>query len=356
MRFFRRGPKEGQSRQLPSSMVAEEFGEINVAKTKDKLTVDFTILMEPTGATAEGWQTGVAIDASGSMKPVFGKGLIPGPKGNPPQYILQEYMKKGWMQFINHQGQQIPILSEAAEYDLVNQGYFDWSKNDLEPMAREFTAYLADNLDEDGGTTVIYWACGDRGDQVEVIGDLTVDDCRNQAFVGPRTVQFGNFTMLAPAMQYFVDRYRDAKRGMYIFITDGEINDLTQVKQLTTQLCKDIEAGRRNSVKCVLIGVGDAINADQMEELDDLETGTKIDIWDHKIAKEMRSMKEIFAELADANKIVADTARIYDEQGNVVHNCADGLHAKETFTMPASSRFFELEVAGRRIRQSVVLP
>jgi hypothetical protein len=355
MRFFRRGPQEGQSRQLPSSMVAAEFGEINVAKSRDKIAVDFTILMEPTGASAEGWQTGVAIDASGSMKGVFGKGLVPGRKGNPPQYVLQQYMQKGWMQLVPHQGQVVPILTEAAENDLVSNGYFTWSKNELEPMAREVTAYLAETLDEDGGTTVIYWACGD-GNQIEVVGDLTKDDCKHHTFVGPNSVAFGTGTMLAPAVKYFVDRFRDAKRGMYVFITDGELNDLPQVKQLTTQLCKDIAAGRRNSVKCVLIGMGDAINGDQMEELDDLETGTNIDIWDHKIAKEMRSMKEIFAELADENKIVADTARVYDEQGNVVLNCADGLHAKERFTMPAASRFFELEVAGRRIRQSVVLP
>jgi hypothetical protein len=34
-----------------------------------------------------------------------------------------------------------------------------------------------------------------------------------------------------------------------------------------------------------LVGIGDAINESQMEELDDLESGTDVDIWDHKIAK-----------------------------------------------------------------------
>jgi hypothetical protein len=38
----------------------------------------------------------------------------------------------------------------------------------------------------------------------------------------------------------------------------------------------------------VLIGVGRDVSEYQMRELDDLDTGTDIDLWDHKIASEMR--------------------------------------------------------------------
>ncbi len=37
------------SHQLPSSMVAREFGEVNVRRTKQAAEVTFTILMEPQG-------------------------------------------------------------------------------------------------------------------------------------------------------------------------------------------------------------------------------------------------------------------------------------------------------------------
>lgn len=92
---------------------------------------------------------------------------------------------------------------------------------------------------------------------------------------------------------------------MYIFITDGYIDDLETVKQYTTQLAKDIAAGKRKLIKCILIGVGKAVDEKQMIELDDLDTGTEIDIWDHKVADDMRELTEIFAELVEENQIVA---------------------------------------------------
>ena len=105
----------------------------------------------------------------------------------------------------------------------------------------------------------------------------------------------------------------------------------------------------------MLIGVGEEIDESQMEELDDLETGTDVDVWDHKIAKEMRSLVEIFAEVVSEHKIVAPTATIYDAGGAVAVNFADGLPAKVTFTMPKTSTHFELEVGERRIKQTVVV-
>lgn len=295
--FGKNKATEVKRHQLPSDVVCKEFGEVDVRKLPDKTEVWFTILMEPQGAEAEGWQTGVALDASRSMSSAF-------------------------------------------------------SKNEIEPLAQRITAYLASNLDADGGTTVIYWACG-NGKQIEVIGDLTEEDCKTASFAGPSKTKFGASTYLMPAVRYFVDRFKDATRGMYIFITDGRLDDLNEVKRYTKQLAKRIAVGERNPLKCVLIGVGDKIDEDQMEELDDLETGTDVDIWDHKIAKEMRALLEIFAEVVSESQIVAPTATIYDDSGNVVQRFTDGLPAKVAFSMPASSKAFELEVGSRRVRQTV---
>src|SRR5262249_15263747 len=148
-------------------------------------------------------------------------------------------------------------------------------------------------------------------------------------------------------------RFRAARRGMYLFLTDGRIDDLGAVKGYTRQLCEDIHAKRRNMIKCVLIGVGDQIDERQMEELDDLESGTNIDIWDYKIASEMRDVVEIFAEVVNENTIVAPTARILDAGGKLIRQFTDGLPARVSFTMPATSPWFELEVGGERVRQPV---
>ena len=337
------------SKQLPSNIVAKEFGEVNVARGKETTEITFTILMEPTGA--EGWQTGVAVDASGSMQGVYGKGLDDGPKGSPPQSLMQKYQKQGWLQIVEHQGQQYPIFSDEAKTDMVQKGHFVWSKNEIEPLVRRVTGYLAANLDADGGTTVIYWACGSDGDELEEIGDLTAEDCGHAKIAGPQKVSFGGATQLTPAVRYFADRFKDATNGIYIFITDGELNDLPEVKRYTIQLCKEIAAKRRNPLKCVLIGIGENINEDQMEQLDDLDSGTNVDLWDHKIAKDMRAIVEIFAEVVSENQIVAPSARIFDDKGQVVKNFSDGLPAKVTFTLSNNSKSFELEVAGQKIRQ-----
>ena len=352
-KLFKPG-EESKSHQLPSTMVSKEFGEVNIRRLKDgSHEVVFTILMETAG---EGWQTGLAIDASGSMGDVFGKGLEEGPKGNPPEALVREYLQKGWLKFIQHQGQNIPMLSEGAKADLVQRGYFVWSKNQIEPLARRMTSYLASKLDSDGGTTVIYWACGDGG-QIEEVGDLTVDDCETASFIGPVKVSFGNSTKLTPAMRYFVERFADAPMGMYIFITDGELHDLQDVKQYTVRLCKEIAAGKHNPVKCVLIGIGTEINESQMEELDDLESGTDVDIWDHKIAREMRSLVEIFAEIVSENQIVASSGRIYDSNGKVLRDFKDGLPSKVKFILPAGMNSFTLEVPDQpSIQQSIVAP
>jgi len=223
----------------------------------------------------------------------------------------------------------------------------------MEPMSREFITYLADQLDEDGGTTVIYWACGD-GSATEVLGDFTGEQCKTIKLSGPTKAGFDKGTMLVPAMRYFLMRLRDAARGMYVFLTDGRVYVLDAVKRTTKELAQQIQSGQRKSVKCVLIGVGDEIDEAQMEELDDLDTGTDVDIWDHKIAKDMRSLVEIFAEVVDENQIVAPTGKIYDASGNVVKSFSDGLPAKVTFTMPAGSAWFELDVEGERVRQSIL--
>jgi hypothetical protein len=157
-----------------------------------------------------------------------------------------------------------------------------------------------------------------------------------------------------PAVRYFVDRFSDSPWGIYVFITDGELHDLDAVKAYSTQLARAVAEGRRNPLKFVLIGIGSDISEAQMEELDDLDTGTPIDLWDHKLAAEMRMLQEIFAEVVDKNSRVADHGRILDMRGQVVKDYSDtGLPAFLEFEMPAGNDYFTLEVNGSRIHQGL---
>src|SRR5262249_10536716 len=142
--------------------------------------------------------------------------------------------------------------------------------------------------------------------------------------------------------------------GFYVFITDGELHDLDAVKAYSTQLARDVSAKRRRPVKFVLIGVGGNVNEEQMEELDDLDTGTDVDLWDHKLASEMRVLREIFAEVVDKNARIADKARILDPTGKTVKDFSDtGMSAFIEFEIDARAQYFTLEVNGNRIHQGL---
>jgi hypothetical protein len=294
--------------------VVEPFGEVNVYPAAGgKTRVVATILMEP---SREGTQTGIALDGSGSMARLYG--VDPGGGG-----------------FL------------ASLFGVKKETH-----NEITPVAQKLCAYLARKIDADGGTTCIYWATGEHGAGIEVVGDLTGDEAERHVFGPPR--EFGTGTQLLPAVKYFVERFKDAPWGFYVFITDGELHDLDAVKRYSTQLAKEVAAKRRRPLKFVLIGVGDAVNEDQMEQLDDLDTGTDVDLWDHKLSAEMRMLQEIFAEVVDKNARIADAGRILDPQGRVVKDYSDtGMTGYLEFEMPAGAEYFTLDVNGNRIHQGL---
>lgn len=341
-----------KSQQLPSTMVAEQFGEVNIQRLPDgRINVLCTVMMTPTGAEAEGWQTGVALDASGSMRNWYGKEL----QGKMPPELQQSYVDKGWITKRVEDGRESTKVAKEAYKDAMDKGHLKLSQNIVEQFGRQFIGYLAAELDADGGTTVIYWAGGADGSECEVVGDFTADECKSLAINGPKGMKFGNGTRLVPAVKYFVDRFRDAKNGMYIFLTDGRLDDLEEVKSYSVMLAREIAAGRRYPVKFVLVGMGDEVDEAQMEALDDLDSGTNVDLWDHKIAAEMRSTLEIFAEVVSENQFVAASGVVYDSNNNIVKRFSDGLPSKIVFQLPPNSTHFELDVEGLRIRQSIVV-
>ncbi|MHB1424131.1 MAG: vWA domain-containing protein [Gemmataceae bacterium] len=291
--------------------VVDPFGEVNVYPMPgDKLRVVATILMEP---HKEGAQTGIALDGSGSMSKLYGV----------------------------EDGSRVlsPIFGGPKKLT-----------NEITPIAQKLCAYLARKIDADGGTTCIYWAVGGNGGSIEVVGDLTADEAERHVFGPPR--DFGTGTQLLPAVRYFVERFHTAPWGFYVFVTDGELHDLDDVKAYSVRLAREIAERRRNPLKFVLIGVGPSVNETQMAELDDLDSGVSVDLWDHKLAAEMRVLQEIFAEVVDRNARVADNGRILDANDRVVKDYSDtGLPAYLEFELPAQCGHFTLEVNGTRVPQ-----
>ncbi|MGB3975300.1 MAG: vWA domain-containing protein [bacterium] len=334
---------------IPSHKTTAPLGKVVVRRLSNALEVHFSILMSPQGQEAEGWRTVVALDASASVQGWYGQAL----EGNLPKEVVHEYKSKSWIDTRQKDGKSFKLIKKEAYEDAIQKGFLAFSQNLIQPLAQDFISFLAANLDVRGDTTVVYWACG-KGDNIEIVGSFTEEQCRLLEIQGPMYIGFGSGTFLNPVFHYLIDRFKEARRSMFVFITDGKLDDLEEVKKTTVDLAKAIADGFRKPVKCVLIGVGNSIDEDQMQQLDDLDTGTQVDIWDHKIAVEMRGLTEIFAELVSENQIVAPSALIYDSSGKRVKSFSDGLPAKAVVTLPLSSKWFELEVAGTRIRQSVL--
>lgn len=344
--------------QMPAHLVSAEFGEVNVLRGESasnselaECQVALTIAMEPQGRFAEGWRTGLALDASASMKRAYGRKV----EARVDPELLTDYIKQGRLRSYMEDGEPTRRIQREAFAEIQERGYeINYTENILQPLVQDFTAYLAGSLDGTGKTSLIYWGCG-KGDEIQVLGEFDAESCQELGITGPASFKLGKTTKLLPAIAYFVDKYRQAQRGMYIFLTDGRIDDLEQVKLYTKELALEIAVGNRNYLKLILIGIGNDVDRYQLQELDDFDTGLDIDLWDYKIASEMNNLTQIFAEVVNDNQIIAESGSIYDDAGNCVKAYTNGLPAKVDFAMRDDSQWFELEVGNQRIRQSVVL-
>ncbi len=350
-----------KSFQMPANLVAVEFGELNVQQSIAECHVQFTIAMEPQGRFAEGWRTGLALDASASMKRAYGRKV----EARVDPELLTSYIKQGRLRSSIEDGEPIRKIQHDAFVEMQERGYeISYTENILQPLVQNFAAYLAGSLDRTGKTSLIYWGCGE-GDGVQALGEFDAASCQELAIAGPATFQLGKTTQLLPAIAHFtnqnpinqnpINQYSQAQRGIYVFLTDGRIDDLEQVKNYTKELALEMAVGKRNYVKLVLIGIGNDVDRYQLQELDDFDTGLDIDIWDYKVANEMSNLSQIFAEVINENEIIAENGAIYDDIGTCVKSYSNGLPAKVDFVMRYDSQWFELEVANQRIRQSVVL-
>lgn len=286
----------------------EPFGEVNVHRRPDgALNIVATILREP---DIEGSRTCFALDASASMKKLYGiSGLLGG------------------------------AFAKAAAVPNV-----------VQDVARSMARFLA-GFSADGRVDCSYWACGADGTGVEDIGRLDHDAIEGQAFAGPKKLPWGRATRLLPVLRRSVEvSLAGAPWGMAVFVTDGKLDDLADVKAYSLEVGRQIAAGRRKFVKFVIIGLGEAVDPADMAELDDMFEGSglrdpaghAIDLWDHKLAKDMRQLGEIFAEVVTEDLILMDWGRVDDSRGRTVHEWKDGLPALLRFTLPAGERSFRL--------------
>lgn len=294
--------------QLDRSLIIDPFGKIEVHAHPEGVRVIARIRMKP---QVENAQTGLAIDGSNSMSQNFGAHL-------PPMFRKPEH-------------------------------------NVMQVVAGSMAQMLAD-FDSDGNTSVIYWACGVGGAAIEIVGDMDSTKAPTFPFTGPK--KFGTGTRLAPAVRYFMEKFPDAPWGIFVIVTDGRLDDLEEVKELSLEIGHQMAAGTRGFTKFVLIGLGAEVDVDQMGELDDMDygglktpDGEQVDIWDARNAAEMDTLDSVFDECVGENSIIVPSATVSDSTGKPVKvlrraSYTDGLPALIEFICAPGSTAFVLNIPG----------
>lgn len=227
-------------------------------------------------------------------------------------------------------------------------------RNLVEPQMRWMLEYLA-TKDRDGVLRVAYWATGD-GSQLEIVGDLSGAQAKEYKFPGPQ--YYGKGTVMLPVLRDYVAFIRKevekgARRGLAVIITDSQIHDAQDVRAYSTQVAKEIAAGRLPRLNFVLVGVGDQVDEEQMEEICHTEYPGVGHLWCHRVADRMEEMAELVAVLVDETMTVAAGGSILDDKGNVLKVYEARLPAVLEFDVPAGCKKFVLEVGGQKFEQMI---
>jgi hypothetical protein len=293
----------------------EPFSDLHVEGN----SVHATLLHDP---TVEGLDVAIYMDGSGSMREEYA----------PQQKLVGSFWQK--------------LFGTAKVETLPNQ---------VEPQVQWMLEYLA-TKDRNGLLRVAYWACGPRGERVEVLGELKGTEVKQYKFPGPK--ELGGGTLLSPAMRDYVAYLKKevsegARRGCAVFVTDGHIQDEEQVKEFSAQVAKEIAAGRLPRTNFILVGVGDQVNEEQMEEICHEEYPGVGHLWCHRIAEEISQVAELVAVLVDETMTVAAGGTIYDDKGAVLKVYEGRLPAVLEFSIPEGAKSFTLEVNGQRYTQPI---
>lgn len=279
-----------------------------------------TLLHDP---TVEGLDVGLYLDGSASMREEYEY------KTNPTKRTFWQWLA----------GAPKPATAPAS--------------NDVEPQARWMLQYLA-NKDRNGVLRVAYWACNNDGNGVENLGELQGAAAMSYAFPGPKSP--GSKTCLAPAIRDYVAYLKEqvpmgARRGLAVFITDGQLHDAPEIEKVTNDIAKMITKGQLPRVNFVLVGVGDAIDEEQLEKIAHTEHAGLGHLWCHRVAKEIQNTAELVAVLVDETMTVAAGGTVYDDKGKVVKEYEGRLPAVLEFQVADGAKSFTLEVAGKRYTQ-----
>lgn len=280
------------------------FGSINLSRESKNSEVEVVAqimidrLVDENGNEIEGAAFGLAMDASQSMKALYG-----------------------------------------------TPGVFKPTPNHVEDVVVSLIDFLS-KYSGSGKVNFTFWSVGPGGSEVEPIGQVDNNDIQSKGIKIRPKKNMGGETMLMPVIRYFVDQeFKDEKWAMTIIVTDGKISDMQEVMQWTENYAKEVFNNKRKLVKLVLIGFGVEVDAAQLDKLDNFDASVDVDIWSAKIADDMEDLVEIFDEVMSGGVELASSGKVLDDKGNIVKAYNDGLPAKLEFKLGINTKSFTVEVS-----------
>jgi hypothetical protein len=253
------------------------------------------------------------------------------------------------------EGESRAVLALDASRSIKNMfggaSLFDTKPNYVQAVARKIGEILC-NVSRSGKVHLLYWALGAGGAGTELIGELNAEACTKAQITGPSKKNWGTGTQLLPPVRHIVEAVAaQSDFTMGVLITDGIVEDFDAVVKYCYKVGEDIVAGRRKTIKLVLIGVGDEIDEEQLSNLNDMFEPTplkgKVDLWATGIAADIQEEADIiailFGELMREEDIIASTGRVVSN-GATLKTFADGLPGKFRFSLPKGCTEFTVQV------------
>lgn len=235
-------------------------------------------------------------------------------------------------------------------------GPFGGDPNYVELVARKLGDILC-NVSRPSKVSMLYWAVGAGGDQIQPIGEFDEASCRSANVAGPKT--WGTGTKMLPPLKHIIDGIASkADWTMGVIITDGIIEDEKDCMDYCMKVGKELAAGKRKEIKLVLVGVGEEVDEGQLERFDDMFEGSGIDVdlWSHGVASSMRDESDIigvlFGELMTEELEIADSGSVSDGAGNEIQSF-EPMPGKFRFVLPKGATSFTVHTPRGDVTQDV---
>lgn len=236
---------------------------------------------------------------------------------------------------------------------------FGGDPNYVQKIARKLATKLSE-ITRSGKVALTYWAVAPDGSKVEEIGDLDEVGWSNTPLSGPRREKWGRGTRLLPAIRYGVERIApQSDHTLGVVLTDGQFDDLPEVRAYCLDLGKRILARQSRPLKLILIGVGDEVDRGQLQELDDLFEGSGIDydLFSSGLVESMENEEDILAvlygELTSSTKPLWPRGQVEDGTGKILIRWTDGMPGKFRFHLPRGQTRFVVRTPNNTVTQDI---